>query len=215
MREHGGGAERLEQRKAKRRQEILDVAARLFATQGYDGTTAEAIAAAVHLTKSALYTYVGSKEEIAVLLLESVVNQLIEVSEQIEAEGGSPRHKLWTLIVRHVEVLGNHPASSLLFLHSEHILAPDRYPNLYARRDYYETRIRQWIQDGVDREQFAVENVKLAGFMLLGSINWVIRWYSPRGLLPSQSIGQAYASMLLGGLAHPLASDPEKEHSND
>lgn len=201
--------ERRQRRRAKRRQEILDVAAHLFAVRGYAGTTADAIAQAVHLTKSALYTYVGSKEEIAVFLLEDVVQQLLERAQIIDQAPDDVETKLRRWIVEHVTVVGHHPASSLLFLHSEHILSPGRYPGLYARRDGYEAIIRRWIQRGQDLGVFAPANVKLAGFLVLGSVNWVIRWYSPKGPLSAQEIGKAYAEILIGGLKNPARTIPE------
>jgi len=196
-------AERLEQRKQKRLKEILDVAARLFAQWGYEATTADAIASEVNLTKSALYTYIGSKEEIAVRLLESVIEQLLREADDIAVEMRSPEDRLCQFIVRHVVVVGHHPASSLLFLHSEHMLSPETYPQLYRSRDRYEQYVRQWIQEGIDQGVFRIADAKIAGFMLLGSLNWVIRWFSPKGPRPSEVIGEEYAAMLLGALMHP------------
>jgi len=192
--------ERLRQRQEKRRQEILAAAADLFRTRGYEGTTADAIAEAVHLTKSALYTYVGSKEEIAVLLLEEVIRRLLAEAQAIDGEPWAPDVKLARLIVRHVAVVGHHPASSLLFLHSEHILSAQQYPRLYALRDSYEAYVRQWIRQGQAEGRFDVPDPKIAGFMVLGGLNWVIRWFSPDGPLSTEDIGREFARMLLRGL---------------
>lgn len=199
-------AERLEHRKQKRLDEILAVAADLFSRLGYEATTADAIAAKVNLTKSSLYTYVGSKEEMAVRLLESVIDDVLEQAQAIAAQDLAPADRLRAMIIRHITVLGHHPASSLLFLHSEHILSRSFYPQLYENRDRYEQYVREWIQAGMDAGTFRVPDAKIAGFLLLGSLNWVIRWFSPEGRLSSESIGEAYAAMLLGALKHPETS---------
>lgn len=196
-------AQRLEQRKQKRLDEILAAAAGLFSRLGYEATTADAIASSVHLTKSALYTYVGSKEEMAVRLLQSVVEQLLERAQEIDRESRSGEQRLRALIVAHVTLLGHHPASSLLFWHSEHVVSADRYPELYAARDRYEQYVRDWIEEGVRDGVFRVRDAQVAGFMLLGSLNWVIRWYAPGGRLSSEAIGDEYAAMLIGALKHP------------
>jgi AcrR family transcriptional regulator len=207
---------RLEQRKAKRRQEILMVAAQLFRTRGYEGTTADAIAEAVHLTKSALYTYVGSKEEMAVLLLEDVIHTLLGEAEAIDLMPISPVEKIHRLIVRHVEVVGHHPASSLLFLHSEHMLSPEQYPRLYTWRDRYEGYLRQWIQQAQDARSIAVTSEKIAGWVILGSINWVIRWFSPTGPLSAEAIGEEFARILTRGLgAGDIVTKGESGHVVD
>ncbi|MCY0878486.1 MAG: TetR/AcrR family transcriptional regulator [Firmicutes bacterium] len=210
------GQSRLEQRKAKRRQEILAVAAQLFRTRGYDGTTADAIAEAVHLTKSALYTYVGSKEEIAVLLLQEVVRALLADAAAIDARPITPQEKIRDLIVRHVVVVGHHPASSLLFLHSEHMLSPEKYPHLYALRDQYEGYWRRWIHQAQEMRAIDVRSEKIAGWLILGSLNWVIRWFSPAGPFSAEDIGEEFARILLRGLgAQDGNSEGETHHVVD
>ena len=46
------------------RQRILDVAAELFAEQGYDGTSLREIAERIGVTKAALYYHFQSKDQI-------------------------------------------------------------------------------------------------------------------------------------------------------
>lgn len=201
--------ERLEQRKQKRLDEILVAATDLFSRLGYEATTADAIASAVHLTKSALYTYVGSKEEIAVRLLKSVVEQLLNEAREIDRRNLTPEQRIRALTRQHISLLGHHPASSLLFWHSEHVVSRHEYPDLYESRDRYEQYIRRWIQDGTDEGVFKVRDAQVAGFMLLGSLNWVIRWYSAKGRLSSEAIGEEYAAMVIGALKHPEPEMPD------
>jgi pimeloyl-ACP methyl ester carboxylesterase/AcrR family transcriptional regulator len=56
-------------RKALKRQRILDAALKVFAQEGYAGTSMEAIAAAAGVSKPTLYTYFGAKE----LLFEAIM----------------------------------------------------------------------------------------------------------------------------------------------
>jgi AcrR family transcriptional regulator len=53
-----------ESHKARRREEILDHAAKVFAARGFPGTDVQAVADAVGVAKGTLYLYFASKEEL-------------------------------------------------------------------------------------------------------------------------------------------------------
>ena len=62
---------------------IARCAARLFATQGYDGTPVSAIVEAAGVTKPTLYYHFGSKEGLASALLSRPIAELAERSRAI------------------------------------------------------------------------------------------------------------------------------------
>jgi len=62
---------------------IARCAARLFATQGYDGTPVSAIVEAAGVTKPTLYYHFGSKEGLALSLLSRPIAELEERSRAI------------------------------------------------------------------------------------------------------------------------------------
>lgn len=69
---------------------IARVAARLFATQGYDATAVRAICEAAGVTKPTLYYHFGSKEGLAQALLMMPMVRLNERFGAILAAGGDP-----------------------------------------------------------------------------------------------------------------------------
>ncbi len=56
----------------KKRQQILDAAAQLFASQGYTNTSLETVAAAAGVSKQTIYSHFSSKQEV---LREGVKHQ--------------------------------------------------------------------------------------------------------------------------------------------
>ena len=48
--------------------------------------------------------------------------------------------------------------------------------------------------------EFAVENVDLAGFTILGAINWIPKWHRPDGVLSSTEIAESMADQLIRSL---------------
>src|SRR5262245_30890123 len=71
------------ERGQRRREEILDVAARLFARHGYSETDTQVIADALQVGKGTIYRYFPSKQELFLAAVDRVMHKL---REQIDAE---------------------------------------------------------------------------------------------------------------------------------
>ncbi len=80
---------------------IARCAARLFATQGYDGTPVSAIVEAAGVTKPTLYYHFGSKEGLALALLSGPIAELTERSRAILDAEADPIRGLEKLIAEH------------------------------------------------------------------------------------------------------------------
>jgi AcrR family transcriptional regulator len=67
-----------ERMRATVRQDVVAVALRLFAAQGFDGTTVEQIAAEAGLSRASLFRYFGTKEDMVLVDLEDIGRHLTE-----------------------------------------------------------------------------------------------------------------------------------------
>ena len=74
-----------------RRQQLLDVALRLFAAGGYNATTMDDIAEAAGVTKPLLYQHFASKRALYLELVESVAESMIETLGKAGAAADGPR----------------------------------------------------------------------------------------------------------------------------
>jgi hypothetical protein len=68
-------------------------------------------------------------------------------------------------------------------------------------RDRYENMLRAIIRDGMESGEFREGDVALTGRAVLSCLNWMYRWYSPDGTLTPRDIVDAYAEILIGGIA--------------
>jgi hypothetical protein len=78
--------------------------------------------------------------------------------------------------------------------------APERQATIIAARDTYERAVRNIIARGIADGEFRPVDVKIAVFAILGSINWIARWYNPEGSLRAAELGAQFADHLVGGL---------------
>src|SRR3954452_12701243 len=81
--------------------DIARVAARLFATQGYEATSVRMIVEAAGVTKPTLYYHFGSKEGLAQALLTLPMSQLAQRMRSILEEPGDPIDALVQIVEAH------------------------------------------------------------------------------------------------------------------
>ena len=67
----------------ERRNEILDVAERLFCTQGYDNTSTNDILAEIGIARGTLYYHFKSKEDILDGMIDRILDQIIRKAKSI------------------------------------------------------------------------------------------------------------------------------------
>src|SRR3954468_3176760 len=80
---------------------IATVAARLFATHGYDATPVRAIVEAAGVTKPTLYYHFGSKEGLAQALLTVPMTRLAATLREILEAPGDPVDQLAEMVEAH------------------------------------------------------------------------------------------------------------------
>jgi len=186
-------------KRERRRGEILHAALSAFRERGYHATTLDHIAVHLGVRKTALYHYFPDKEAI---LHACHVESLAELDRILDAARRlpGPAERLRHLIVEHVRVMTDTlGASPLAFEVSA--LGSQRQAGIIAGRDRYERELRRVIEHGIRTGVFRKVDAKVAAFAILGSINWVARWFRPEGELNADAVGTEFADLLVGGLA--------------
>ncbi|HHQ49607.1 MAG TPA: TetR/AcrR family transcriptional regulator [Acidobacteria bacterium] len=196
---------RRELKAARRRQEILRAAARAFKKKGYYGTTMDDIAAELLMTQGSLYYYFKSKEEILFACHEHSLHCLLTLADQADAAEVSPAARLGALIRASIGVVIDELAASAMTLEFGALSEP-YLGTIIGLRDRYEARLRRIIEDGMERGELLPGDPALAGFAILGAINWIARWFDPEGRLPAEAVADRYAELFLRG----LGADPAR-----
>ena len=78
---------------AERREQLLEIARRLFAERGFDGASVEEIAARAEVSKPVVYEHFGGKEGIYAVVVDREVRQLLEMMRDA-LTAGHPRELL-------------------------------------------------------------------------------------------------------------------------
>lgn len=189
----------IREKRRRRKAEILHAALKAFRDKGYFATTLDDIAEHLGVRKTALYHYFPDKESILYechrVSLEEVGRLMKEARRKFDTAG----EQLAYLIREHVRVMiDTLEGSPLAFEVSA--LSPDRQTEIIAARDEYERGLRRIIDRGVEAGEFRSVNSKIAVFAIMGSINWIARWFRPEGSMHAAELGDEFGEYLVGGL---------------
>jgi TetR/AcrR family transcriptional regulator len=197
---------RVRAKRQRRRQEILHAALRAFRRKGFHGTTLDDIAEYLGVRKTALYHYFPDKEAILwACHQESLaeLDRIIKGARRLDSAG----EQLAFVIREHVRVMTDTLEGSPLAFEVT-AFSSDRQRTIIAARDRYERAVRKMIARGIEDGEFRSVDVKITVFAILGSINWIARWYDPEGALKADELGRQFAAHLVGGLTCGM-TEPE------
>src|SRR5690348_5112198 len=180
---------------------IVDLAAGLFARQGYRGTSMRDIGRAVGIHAGSLYVHIESKED----LLHRIVNSIMLRSEQDMAEvlanPGTGRDQLHEIVLRDLRLVSEHRERATVFFHEWRNLSAQRQQAIIASRDRCEHGLRSVISRGIADGEFREVDVRITGFAITSMLNWAYVWYTPDGPLTVEELADQYVDLLVTGLS--------------
>jgi AcrR family transcriptional regulator len=93
-----------------RRQQILDIAAELFAARGFHGVSVAELGSACGISGPALYKHFESKDAMLAEMLVTISETLLAEGRNRVAHAGGPREALEALVEWHIEFAIDHRA---------------------------------------------------------------------------------------------------------
>ncbi len=184
----------------EKRRKILENAARLFARKGYEKVSLEEIAAGLKLNKTSLYYYFKSKDEMFFQIQMQAIEQANTALEQVLESEAGPEEKLREAVKNHVRIVTRDYITGT-FRQRELGLPNKLMARVIAARDRFEKNFQKIILEGVEKGVFQRRYWKLAVLSILGTLNAIPRWYSPKGEFSAEEIGEALTDFILKGLS--------------
>lgn len=90
---------------SKKKSLLIDVARKLFAQKGLNGTTMNDIANESGISRRTLYVYFANKEEIYSAVIETEIERLSEKMDEVASRDIDPELKVATLIYTHLNAV--------------------------------------------------------------------------------------------------------------
>jgi AcrR family transcriptional regulator len=181
-----------------RREELTRIAARLFAEQGYQGTSLADLAEALGVQKASLYHHIASKED---LLWEVAWDGAEAFHAGLDAvPAAAPAAERIRLALRaHLAVVGQQLDVATVFVREWRYLSDERRARFLVERRRYEERIRELFRAGVDESQLRTDlDVATAALLFLSAANWAYTWLRPGA--PTVELADRLYEALLDGM---------------
>lgn len=185
----------------ERKLAIVDAAAALFAAWGFDGASVADIAKHGKISKSLIYHYYASKEDILYDVMISHVRAL-EVAALAATTGEiAPARKLRELAHRFMTLYVGAAARHKVLLNELSKLPKARRVEIVrVQRRLIETvqKLLVEIEPSLKRKSGASFT---AAMLFFGAINWTHTWFNPKGAISAGALAEMAADLVLGGLA--------------
>ncbi|OBI86131.1 TetR family transcriptional regulator [Mycobacterium asiaticum] len=185
-----------------RRDELLDLAAVMFAERGLRATTVRDIADGAGILSGSLYHHFASKEEMVDELLRGFLDWLFARYQEIVEGNSNPLDRLKGLFMASFEAIEQRHAQVVIYQdEAQRLSSQPRFAYIEdlnkQQRQMWIDVINQGVAEGYFRPDLDVDLV----YRFIRDTTWVsVRWYQPGGPLTAQQVGQQYLAIVLGGI---------------
>jgi AcrR family transcriptional regulator len=183
------------------RQRILDIAAELFATHGYDRTGVAMLSEATGLGRGALYYHIKSKESLLFEISTVYLREMLDIARTVAKSNIPPDEKLRSISSSHMKIMADHPLEWTTFFREMNALTPVHRELVVALRDEYEQIWQSVFAEGVAKGKFRDLDPMVAKVML-GSYNYTYVWLHRDGRLPVEKVGDIFFDVFCHGLCN-------------
>jgi AcrR family transcriptional regulator len=182
-----------------RRTEIIDIAATLFARQGYAATGIAELGAAVDLARGALYHYIGSKESLLIEIHDRVMDPLLEQTTVVAALDSSVMDRLQMASEILLREIIAHPDHVWVFLHEYRALVGEPRAEFRKKRQRYEQLILSLFEEGTERGELSVPSSINATLAFIGMHNYTYTWIRRFPGLDATELSKEFCSIFFHG----------------
>ena len=183
----------------KRREAIIAAAAALYAKRGFQGASVADLAEACGSSKSLVYHYFPSKEDILYEVMAAHLGELVDAADDA-MRAGDARERLRALALSFMRLYEGAQHSHKVLLNELDNLPAERRAEVVRKQRriiaVVETLIREIRPDA------GAVTLPLT-MLFFGMINWTHTWFRPSGALSADALGDLAVDLLLNGLQSP------------
>lgn len=183
-----------------RRDDVVDLAARLFDVNGYHRTSVADIAEAAGLRKPSLYHYFASKDEILFRIHDRFIDQLISQHEERLRMPMRPDEVLRELMRDMLEVTQARRGHVRVSFEHFRELPKARRELIREKRARYQSFVEDAIRDGIEQNVFRAVDPRLATLALFGMCNWAYQWFRAGGQFSAREVADLFWDIFLRGV---------------
>ena len=175
---------------------------KLFYQSGYSETSVEDIANELGILKGSLYYYITSKEDLLYAIVGEVHAEVEELLETTTRDDSiPPLDRLSNYVTAQVEYNALNTQKISVYYDDLELLGSERLKEIRSSLHDMEAVVTELIREAQERGDIdhSVDPM-LASHAVFATVNWIYRWYKPRGRLKPPEIAAFVVQYVLNGL---------------
>jgi AcrR family transcriptional regulator len=155
--------------------EMLKASAHFFSKNGYHSTSLTTVAQSIGITKSLFYYYFKDKQELLYQCSLLAHTKIQFVFPNYDSKRAYLANFLQCLVT-YMETVNGNNFQFVMFMEPD-VLSSEQLLSINKLRDQFEQTLRGVIVEGQRLDLLVQDDAKILGFSLLGSVNWLARWW--------------------------------------
>lgn len=186
-----------EELRSFKRERILEEAGRLFYERGYHGTSLDAIAERLGVTKPFIYYHYHNKTELLTEIYSRVVDYSLDCLRLARQAGGSPVDMMSSFARHFARLTIQQQAVVAVFFQEVSNIPTDHLNAINRLKKQFDDQLADLIREGNAQGVFRADDPRLAALAITGMISWVYTWYRSHGRLGTEEICEHMANFAL------------------
>jgi len=182
------------------RENIMKMAARLFAEKSFASATIMDLAQACQSSRGALYHYFDSKEEILETVLSEHVDTMLGVLQKIGEERLDPMEHILALAQSIMEINVENRSEQIVLLNDWNQLPPDAQEKIANNQRKIVAIIRDALARVDKAHRMTPANGSAYAMMFLSILNYTYTWFDPKGGLAPRDYADQVVEVFLNGM---------------
>lgn len=189
-----------ENKTVNQKEKIINCAALLFAKYGYNATSIKSIAESCKVSKSLIYHYYFSKEDMLYDIAQSHINKLISIIDDCSRlKFESSQLKLKKIISQFMIEYKTSKNRHKILIQDIEFLKPSRQKKIKS----LQMRVVRSIAEILKKINPQIDEVKdliPVTMGLFGMINWTFTWINPSGKMTYKDVSDLFTNIFINGL---------------
>jgi AcrR family transcriptional regulator len=188
---------------ATRRDELLELAAAMFAERGLRATTVRDIADSAGILSGSLYHHFSSKEEMVDEVLRTFLTWLFDRYQHIVDTEPNPLARLKGLFMASFDAIEHRHAEVVIYQdEAKRLSSQPRFSYVEELNQRHRAMWVDVLNEGIAQGYFQPGMDVDLVYRFIRDTTWVsVRWYQPGGPLTAEQVGKQYLASVLGGIA--------------
>ncbi len=184
----------------KKREEIYDIIAHLFARKGYHSTSMRDIARDLGMNQSSLYHYFKGKEAMLFKLMNDAMDEALVIIEDICGADITPEEKLTSVLVYYTKYFAGEQEREILLVNEMGSLKGEFQRILIEKQRRYVRLIRSILDELADQGRMKNIHPTIALFAFFGMVHYTIKWYDKDGPVSLDELANSFLEIFTKGV---------------